>query len=75
MSGRGIVEQRCPHAPTNMGRRFEFHSEWGNRCPLWAISGHCNAAAAMPFRLGPFNLMDAQIVVRKFREPVPRQRL
>jgi hypothetical protein len=32
-------------------------------------------AAAMPFRLRPFNLMDAQIVVRKFRKPIPRQPL
>ena len=33
LCGPSDVEQRSPHAPNNMRRSFEFHNEWGDRCP------------------------------------------
>jgi hypothetical protein len=54
-----------------VGRCFELATRppFSSREERAAGSGR----RAMPFRLGPFNLMDAQIVVRKFRDPIPRQ--
>jgi hypothetical protein len=54
------------------------HGSLKRGCHALALGREARPApvvAAMPFRLGPFNLMDAQIVMLKFREPVPRQRL